>query len=144
MEELIRKSDVLSIIEDAERYPFSKEDPFKSLIANIKDIPTIGLCACNKDVTPDKMSSPLGETVKMMLSDDYKERFIAEYRQTKIRYERLKAFNNKIEAARTVNSIKVEEPKHDCPFDLLREQQRRMGEYLHILELRAVIEEIKL
>ena len=83
----------------------------------------------------------LKETVPEMLSDDYKDRFKAEYRQTKIRYERLKAFNTKIEAARETETA---EPKHDCPFELLRDQQRTMGEYLHILEIRAVIEGIEL
>jgi hypothetical protein len=38
----------------------------------------------------------------------------------------------------------VEIPKHDCPSELLREQQRAMGEYLHILEVRAEIEGIEL
>lgn len=81
------------------------------------------------------------DTVKGMLSSDYKERFIAEYWQTKIRYEKLKAFCNKIEAAR----VNIEpEPEHDCPYELLREQQKIMGEYLHILEVRAVIEGIVL
>ena len=42
----------------------------------------------------------LKDTVAQMESSDYKERFIAEYMQTKIRYEKLKAFNTKIEAAR--------------------------------------------
>lgn len=90
----------------------------------------------------------LNETKTMMMSDDYKERFIAEYWQTKIRYEKLKAFCNKIEAAKRTNynleGKRVEEPKHDCPDDLLREQQHIMGEYLHILEIRAVIEGIDL
>ena len=88
----------------------------------------------------------LNDTIKMMNSEDYKERFIAEYYQTKIRYEKLKAFNTKIEAADlTKYSLHaVEEPKHDCPYDLLRSQQRAMGEYLHILEVRAVIENIDL
>ena len=91
----------------------------------------------------------LKDTIEMMQSADYKERFIAEYQQTKIRYEKLKAFNNKIEAAYRTNSPypdvkKVEMPKHDCPSDLLTEQQRVMGEYLHILEVRAVIEGIEL
>lgn len=81
------------------------------------------------------------DTVEMMLSDDYKERFKAEYYQTKIRYERLKAFNTKIEAAYLVGK---EGPKHDCPLELLREQQRIMGEYLHKLEVRAVIEGVTL
>lgn len=83
----------------------------------------------------------------MMNSDNYKERFKAEYEQTKIRYEKLKAFNTKIEAAQAteLSTIKkVEMPKHDCPEYLLREQQRVMGEYLHILEVRAVIEGVEL
>ena len=88
----------------------------------------------------------LKDTVEMMGSADYKERFKAEYYQTKIRYEKLKAFNNKIEAAHITEDLKkpVEEPKHDCPAYLLRDQQRTMGEYLHILEVRAVIEGIEL
>lgn len=102
----------------------------------------------------------LKDTIEMMNSADYKERFIAEYRQTKIRYEKLKAFNTKIEASyRTGGNVDlpckptpcvergckvVEMPKHDCPEDLLREQQRVMGEYLHILEVRAAIEGIDL
>jgi hypothetical protein len=91
------------------------------------------------------------DTVEKMLSPDYKERFIAEYQQTKIRYEKLKAFNNKIEAAQRTNcdpftpvAKRAEEPKHDCPYETLREQQSIMGQYLHILEVRAVIEGIDL
>ena len=88
----------------------------------------------------------LKETTTSMTSADYKERFVAEYWQTKIRYEKLKAFVTKIEAADlTKYSLHaVEEPKHDCPYDLLRSQQQAMGEYLHILEVRAVIENIDL
>jgi hypothetical protein len=97
----------------------------------------------------------LGDTAEAMSSPDYKERFIAEYVQTKIRYEKLKAFNTKIEAAHQVacNPLcvgpteprkGVEMPKHDCPEGLLREQQSVMGQYLHILETRAVIEGIDL
>lgn len=87
----------------------------------------------------------LKDTVEMMQSDDYKERFKAEYHQTKIRYERLKAFNNKIEAAESTNYLNnVATPKHDCPYDMLRHQQSVMGEYLHILEVRAIIEGIQL
>ena len=84
----------------------------------------------------------LKDTISMMQSEDYKERFIAEYKQTKIRYEKLKAFNTKIEAAHITEN--VEEPKHDCPAFLLREQQRIMGEYLNLLEVRAEIEHIDL
>ena len=90
----------------------------------------------------------LKDTVKMMCSEDYKERFIAEYNQTKLRYEKLKAFNTAIEAAECTrcnpNITPVSMPQHDCPEVLLREQQRVMGEYLHILEVRAAIEKITL
>ena len=83
----------------------------------------------------------LKDTIALMTSSDYKDRFIAEYWQTKIRYEKLKDFCNKIELA---NLDIRDEPKHDVPYDLLREQQGVMGEYLHILELRAIIENIDL
>lgn len=92
------------------------------------------------------------DTVALMESNDYKERFKAEYWQTKIRYEKLKAFNTKIEAAeRTCNGTRYGEsikaltmPNHDCPTDILKHQQTVMGEYLHLLEVRAVIEGVEL
>lgn len=83
----------------------------------------------------------LKDTIALMTSSDYKQRFIAEYWQTKIRYEKLKDFCNKIELA---NLDIMDEPKHDVPYNILREQQKVMGEYLHILELRAIIENIDL
>lgn len=84
----------------------------------------------------------LKDTITLMQSDDYKERFKGEYFQLKIRYNKLKDFCNRIEAAQFSKS--VEEPKHDCPLELLREQQHEMGLYLHTLEIRAVIEKIDL
>lgn len=83
----------------------------------------------------------LHQTSTYMVSGDYKKRFVAEYWQTKIRYEKLKVFLTRIEAARI---METEEPAHDCPYQLLREQQKTMGEYLHILEIRAQIENIDL
>lgn len=85
----------------------------------------------------------LKDTIAMMTSEDYKDRFKAEYHQTKTRYEKLKAFNNRIEAAFRSDG-RVKEPVHDCSFDLLKEQQSLMGNYLHVLEVRAVIEGIEL
>ena len=95
------------------------------------------------------MQRELADTAAGMTSHDYKERFRAEYIQTKIRYERLKAFNTKIEAAFRTECERPEVkkapmPPHDCPHDLLREQQEVMGQYLHILEVRAVIEGVDL
>jgi hypothetical protein len=94
----------------------------------------------------------LKDTIEMMQSEDYKKRFKAEYLQTKIRYEKLKKLNTKIEAANcTMHTLhigevakSVEMPNHDCPSELLRDQQRVMGEYLHLLEVRAEIEGIVL
>lgn len=89
----------------------------------------------------------LRDTVYAMKSVDYKERFKAEYFQLKIRYEKLKAFNTKIEAAERwafCTKQPSQAPEHDCPLELLREQQRTMEEYLHILEIRAEIEKIDL
>lgn len=85
--------------------------------------------------------SDLSWTKSLMESTDYRQRFFAEYWQTKIRYEKLKDFCNKIEAARLT---KTEEPKHDVPEKILRSQQKAMGEYLHILEIRAIIENVDL
>ena len=79
----------------------------------------------------------LKNTVDLMLSDDYKERFIAEYYQTKIRYDKLHRMIVKMEAD-TLNF----EPK--CSILTLRDQALYMGEYLHTLEIRAEIEGIDL
>lgn len=89
------------------------------------------------------MAWTLNDTVGKMRSNDYKERFLAEYMQTKIRYEKLKAYCNKIEASRRCTP-KVQEPPHDCSYELLREQQNIMGNYLHVLEIRAVIEDVNI
>ena len=80
-----------------------------------------------------KMSDTIGE----MLSKDLKDRMLAAYGQTEIRYSKLKAFANRIEAARLQNKTG---PQHSCSYDLLRKQQSIMGEYLHVLELRFAID----
>lgn len=88
----------------------------------------------------------LADLTELMASSDYRDRFVAEYIQLKQRHEKLKTFNTKIEAATRTRGLDngVDEPIHDCPAGLLREQQAAMGEYLHILEVRAVIEDIDL
>ena len=91
-------------------------------------------CSC-------KPYNELEETVPMMLSEDYKARFVAEYRQTKIRYEKLKAYCNRIEMA-VLHPRKVEMPPHDCDLEMLKEQARYMGYYLDVLEKRAIVEGI--
>ena len=79
----------------------------------------------------------LNETVKMMNSEDYKERFKAEYYQTKIRYKKLHRTIIKYEAGTLEFSL-------TCKIELLKEQAMHMGNYLSCLEKRAEIEKIKL
>ena len=81
------------------------------------------------------------ETVHLMLSDDYKDIFVAEYRQTKIRYEKLKAYCNRIEMDEK-HPKKVEMPPHECNIELLSAQKFHMRNYLDILEKRAIVEGI--
>ena len=96
--------------------------------------------AMENTAMPKRFES-LGDTINEMMSPDYRVRFVAEYHQTKIRYEKLKKFCNRIEATKITGQI---EPKHDCPMSLLREQKHFMEQYLHILEIRAEIENIEL
>lgn len=79
----------------------------------------------------------LKDTVVMMNSADYKERFKAEYWQTKIRYEKLHRVCIRYEAG-TLDF------KPTCSLELLTEQKAAMGHYLHCLEVRAEIEGIDL
>lgn len=79
----------------------------------------------------------MSDTIGKMLSKDPKDRMWAEYWQTKIRYRKLNAFANRIEAARLQEKP---EPQHSCSYDLLRKQQSIMDEYMHVLELRLAID----
>lgn len=79
----------------------------------------------------------LKDTVDLMNSADYKDRFKAEYLQTKIRYDKLHKMIVKYEA-KTLNF----EPS--CPISVLQVQASYMGNYLKQLEIRAEIEKIDL
>lgn len=79
----------------------------------------------------------LKDTIKLMESEDYKDRFKAEYYQTKIRYDKLHKMLVKYEA----DTLEFE-PK--CNLSLLTQQANCMGNYLRILEIRAEIENIEL
>jgi len=79
----------------------------------------------------------LKDTVELMLSEDYKERFKAEYYQTKIRYEKLHKMVVKYDA-KTLDF----DPSSD--IDFLKLQASNMGQYLYCLEVRAEIEGIEL
>lgn len=79
----------------------------------------------------------LEDTIELMNSKDYKDRFKAEYYQTKIRYDKLHRMIVKYDA-RTLDF------ELSCDIDMHRKQARAMGEYLYCLEVRAEIEKIEL
>lgn len=82
-------------------------------------------------------SMKLNDTVKLMKSEDWKDRFRAEYWQTVLRYDALHQMCVKY-AAGTLDF----EP--NCSLDLLKQQRSIMSEYLDILEIRSQIEGVDL
>lgn len=79
----------------------------------------------------------LKDTIALMQSDDYKDRFKAEYLQTKIRYDKLHKMLIKMDAG-TLGFTP------SCPKAMLMEQKRYMGEYIRMLLVRAEVEGIDL
>lgn len=79
----------------------------------------------------------LKDTIEMMTSADYQERFRAEFEQTSIRYEKLQAMIAKYKAG-TLDFV----PK--CSVELLERQAEYMHNYLAVLEERAEIEGVEL
>lgn len=79
----------------------------------------------------------LRDTIDMMQSADYKERFKAEYHQVGIRREKLKGMLERWEQGE-LNF------KPTCPRSTYDLQVRAMTDYMAVLEARAVMEGIKL
>lgn len=79
----------------------------------------------------------LKDTVEMMNSSDYKERFRAEYKQVVMRYEKLSAMLEKWD-----NGELNFEPT--CPRSTYNMQIKAMTEYIAVLEARAVMENVDL
>lgn len=79
----------------------------------------------------------LKDTIELMTSEDFKDRFKAEYYQTKIRYDKLHKMVIKMEA----DTLEFEPT---CGLTLFKEQLSHMGRYLYVLEVRAQIEGIEL
>ena len=79
----------------------------------------------------------LKDTVRLMESGDYKERFKAEYYQIVIRYKKLSAMLEKWDnGTLEFNPI--------CPRSTYNIQVKAMTDYIAILEARAVMEGIVL
>ncbi len=84
--------------------------------------------------------------------DDWKNRLVEEYRQLKERWEKIKKHNNYKEITDRLDVCPrpetteemIDERRIRLRRELMRDQQHIMGEYLHILELRAELESIEL
>ena len=79
----------------------------------------------------------LADTVEMMNSNDYKERFKAEYAQLVIRYNGLKKMLEKWDN-------ETLEFKPICPRSTYNLQIEAMANYIAVLEARAVMEDVDL
>lgn len=79
----------------------------------------------------------LTDTIPLMESPDYVQRFRAEYYQTKIRYDSLRKMIAKYQAGTL-------QFQPTCSVDLLKAQAKAMLEYMEFLEIRAEIEKIEL
>ena len=79
----------------------------------------------------------LKDTVEMMNSADYKERFKTEYNQLAIRYKGLKSMLDKWDNGTL-------QFKPTCPRSTYNMQIKAMVDYLAVLEARAVMENVDL
>lgn len=79
----------------------------------------------------------LRDTIALMESADYKDRFKAEYYQLEIRYRKLATMISKHERGELDHTL-------PCNIRMLKEQRDLMGKLLGVLELRAEIEGIML
>ena len=79
----------------------------------------------------------LKDTIELMQSEDYKERFKAEYYQVKIRTQKLNDMLVKCDAG-TLGF------NPECSLRLLKDQLSIMRDYQYALEVRAEIEGVDL
>ena len=79
----------------------------------------------------------LRDTVELMESTDYKERFVAEYQQLVIRYRGLRNMLDKWDQGEL-------EFTPTCPRSTYNMQIKAMTDYIAVLEARAVMEGITL
>lgn len=83
------------------------------------------------------MPNELIDTIEMMNSQDYKERFKAEYYQVIIRYHKLKSMLDKWDCDQL-------EFMPTCPRSTYNMQITAMTDYIAVLEARAVMEGVEL
>lgn len=79
----------------------------------------------------------LDATIPLMQSKDYRDRFIAEWAQTKIRLSKLNRMLQRYYDG-TLDFTPT------CPVQFLEKQTFAMERYVEVLEMRALVEKIKL
>lgn len=79
----------------------------------------------------------LSDVTELAAHADYRDRFLGEYLETKIRYEKLHKMLIKAEAGKL-------DFKPNCPLEILESQAHCMENYLHVLEVRAQYENLDL
>lgn len=75
----------------------------------------------------------LAETILAMLSENHKDRLVAEYEQVRIRLEHLEVILEKEQRGELGFEL-------SCPAELLQEQAETMREYKAVLARRMLIE----
>lgn len=95
------------------------------------------LCAGALRTAKRMSNKPKGEPAVPETPETWQERMQKEYHDLKTRYEKLHRMVTKYEAG-TLDFTS------NCSLELLRQQKRHMGEYLHDLEIRAEVEGIEL
>ena len=79
----------------------------------------------------------LNETIDLMISEDYKDRFKAEYWQVRARFDKLSAMYTKMKDDTL-------EFTPTCSIEIYTKQLDAMAQYIDILEKRAELEGINL
>lgn len=121
------------------------DDEYYSILKSVKEISPkdleklkfeAGPCAIEENKA-NKINMGIKDTIEMMTSNDYKERFKAEYHQLRIRLEKLYEMLVRYDAG-TLGFTP------DCSIALLKDQLSIMRDYLYALQVRAEIEGIEL
>ena len=89
----------------------------------------------NEYLKNSKIKMELKETIELMISDDYNDRFRAEYYQLEVRIDKLQTMLNKYKN----NQLDF---VPSCSYDLLSKQLEAMVQYRDCLLERAIIEDI--
>ena len=132
---MLRKEDVISAVEDfigtlekledVDVYDEAYNAVRDALEDYNEDCDSCEDCECKED----EILETLEDTVDMMLSDSWSDRFLAELIQTEMRRDKLEDALVKIALS--------DEEYNEEEVELLKKQYRIMSDYIHVLEERV-------